>query len=243
MRLDIFERGVKFLGVLIEAKDVCKKYNENEQALYSVSTKIMENSFVTIVGPSGSGKSTLMNIISGLQKPTSGDVILEGKSIVNLSKNELADIRAKKFGHIFQEYNLMQNLTVKENIYMGKTNTEELNFDEIVETLGINKLLNKYPYEMSGGEQQRTSVARALIKKPKVIFCDEATGALDENNSKNVVSLLVDIKKRYGMTIVFVTHNLEIAKVSERIITMKNGIIFKDEINENPIDAQNMNWA
>ena len=231
------------MGVLIEAKDVCKKYNENEQALYSVSTKIMENSFVTIVGPSGSGKSTLMNIISGLQKPTSGDVILEGKSIVNLSKNELADIRAKKFGHIFQEYNLMQNLTVKENIYMGKTNTEELNFDEIVETLGINKLLNKYPYEMSGGEQQRTSVARALIKKPKVIFCDEATGALDENNSKNVVSLLVDIKKRYGMTIVFVTHNLEIAKVSERIITMKNGIIFKDEINENPIDAQNMNWA
>ena len=203
----------------------------------------MENSFVTIVGPSGSGKSTLMNIISGLQKPTSGDVILEGKSIVNLSKNELADIRAKKFGHIFQEYNLMQNLTVKENIYMGKTNTEELSFDEIVETLGINKLLNKYPYEMSGGEQQRTSVARALIKKPKVIFCDEATGALDENNSKNVVSLLVDIKKRYGMTIVFVTHNLEIAKVSERIITMKNGIIFKDEINENPIDAQNMNWA
>ena len=231
------------MGVLIEAKDVCKKYNENEQALYSVSTKIMENSFVTIVGPSGSGKSTLMNIISGLQKPTSGDVILEGKSIVNLSKNELADIRAKKFGHIFQEYNLMQNLTVKENIYMGKTNTEELSFDEIVETLGINKLLNKYPYEMSGGEQQRTSVARALIKKPKVIFCDEATGALDENNSKNVVSLLVDIKKRYGMTIVFVTHNLEIAKVSERIITMKNGIIFKDEINENPIDAQNMNWA
>ena len=187
------------MGVLIEAKDVCKKYNENEQALYSVSTKIMENSFVTIVGPSGSGKSTLMNIISGLQKPTSGDVILEGKSIVNLSKNELADIRAKKFGHIFQEYNLMQNLTVKENIYMGKTNTEELNFDEIVETLGINKLLNKYPYEMSGGEQQRTSVARALIKKPKVIFCDEATGALDENNSKNVVSLLVDIKKRYGI--------------------------------------------
>ena len=231
------------MGVLIEAKDVCKKYNENEQALYSVSTKIMENSFVTIVGPSGSGKSTLMNIISGLQKPTSGDVILEGKSIVNLSKNELADIRAKKFGHIFQEYNLMQNLTVKENIYMGKTNTEELSFDEIVETLGINKLLNKYPYEMSGGEQQRTSVARALIKKPKVIFCDEATGALDENNSKNVVSLLVDIKKRYGMTIVFVTHNLEIAKVSERIITMKNGIIFKDEINENTIDAQNMNWA
>ena len=154
----------------------------------------------------------------------------------------MADFRAFKIGHVFQEYNLMQNLTAKENIFMGKTSNDSLEFSELVRIMNIEHLLDKYPYEMSGGEQQRVAIARALIKKPKILFCDEATGALDEKNSKSVVALLLDIKKRFGMTIVFITHNLEIPKVSERVITMKNGLIYKDCINSSPIDAEDMNW-
>lgn len=228
---------------LIEVNDLYKKYNENEQILNGIDVSIEEKSFVTIVGPSGSGKSTLLNIISGLQKPSSGSVILDGDNIVDFSKNQMADLRATKIGHVFQEYNLMQNLTARENILMGMTGKESMDLDELIKILQIEDLLDKYPYEMSGGQQQRVAIARALIKKPKILFCDEATGALDEKNSKNVVSLLLQIKKHFGMTIVFITHNLEIAKVSERIITMKNGLIFKDEINANPIDVEDMRWA
>lgn len=228
---------------IIKVNDLYKKYNENEQILNGINVSIEENSFVTIVGPSGSGKSTLLNIISGLQKPSSGSVILDGDNIVDFSKNQMADLRATKIGHVFQEYNLMQNLTARENILMGKTGKESMDLDELIKILQIEDLLDKYPYEMSGGQQQRVAIARALIKKPQILFCDEATGALDEKNSKNVVALLLQIKKHFGMTIVFITHNLEIAKVSERIITMKNGLIFKDEVNANPIDVKDMRWA
>lgn len=229
--------------MLIEVKNLYKKYNENEQILNGVSLDIEENTFVTIVGPSGSGKSTLLNIISGLQKPSKGSVIIDGANIVDFSKNQLAYLRATKIGYVFQEYNLMQNLTAEENILMGKTNKECMELNEIASVLDIEHLLSKYPYEMSGGEQQRVAIARALIKKPKILFCDEATGALDEKNSKNVVALLLEVKKRFGMTIVFITHNLEIPKVSERMITMKNGQIFNDCINHNPINVEQMNWS
>lgn len=231
------------MTMLIEVKDLYKKYNENEQILNGINLFIKENTFVTIVGPSGSGKSTLLNIISGLQKPSKGTVSIDGENIVNFSKNQMADLRASKIGHVFQEYNLMQNLTAKENIFIGKTSKDSLELSELVNIMNIEHLLDKYPYEMSGGEQQRVAIARALIKKPKILFCDEATGALDEKNSKNVVALLLDIKKRFGMTIVFITHNLEISKVSERVITMKNGLIYKDCINSNPIRAEDMNWS
>lgn len=228
---------------LVETQNIIKRYNENEQVLNGINIKISENSFVTIVGPSGSGKSTLMNIISGLQSPSDGEVFVDSVNITNLSNNQLADFRAEKIGNVFQEYNLMQNLTGKENILLGKTSSQYLELKEISKFLNINNILNKFPYEMSGGEQQRVSIARALIKKPRILFCDEATGALDEANSKNVVKLLTEINKNYGMTIVFVTHNLEIAKVSERTITMNNGIVVNDEINSKRIDADEMKWA
>lgn len=229
--------------MLIEVKDLYKKYNENEQILNGVSLAIEENTFVTIVGPSGSGKSTLLSIISGLQMPSKGSVIINGENIVDFSKDQLAHLRATKIGYVFQEYNLMQNLTAEENIFMGKTNKDCMDINEIVRILNIEHLLSKYPYEMSGGEQQRVAIARALIKKPKILFCDEATGALDEKNSKNVIALLLEVKKRFGMTIVFITHNLEIPKVSERMITMKDGQIFNDCINHNPINVEQMNWS
>ncbi|RKJ30830.1 ABC transporter ATP-binding protein [bacterium 1XD42-8] len=230
------------MNYLIEVQNIVKRYNDKEQVLNGVDVCIYENTFVTIVGPSGSGKSTLMNIMSGLQRPTTGRVYVDGMNITQLNANQLADFRAEKIGNVFQEYNLMHNLTGKENIWMGKTGSEFLELNEIVEILNISKLLDKFPYEMSGGEQQRISIARALIKKPRMLFCDEATGALDEKNSKNVVELLTEIKKKYGMTIVFVTHNLEIAKVSERIITMKNGMIVNDKINKRQIHADEMKW-
>ena len=218
------------MNYLIEVQNIVKRYNDKEQVLNGVDVCIYENTFVTIVGPSGSGKSTLMNIMSGLQRPTTGRVYVDGTNITQLNANQLADFRAEKIGNVFQEYNLMHNLTGKENIWMGKTGSEFLELNEIVEILNISKLLDKFPYEMSGGEQQRISIARALIKKPRMLFCDEATGALDEK------------KKKYGMTIVFVTHNLEIAKVSERIITMKNGMIVNDKINKRQIHADEMKW-
>lgn len=231
------------MSIIIEAKNLTKRYNNKEQVLNDVSVSINSDMFITIVGPSGSGKSTLMNILSGLQKPTTGSVVFEEKDITKYNSNQLADYRYKNIGHIFQEYNLMSNLTAKENIYMGVTDKAQLDFNELINELNISHLMDKFPSEMSGGEQQRVSIARALIKNPKILFCDEATGALDEKNSKNVVSILCDIKKRYHTTIIFVTHNMEIAKASERIITMKNGRIYDDKINYNQIKAEEMVWA
>lgn len=231
------------MSIIIEAKNLTKRYNKKEQVLNDVSVSIDSNMFITIVGPSGSGKSTLMNILSGLQKPTTGSVIFDGKDITKYNSNQLADYRYNNIGHIFQEYNLMSNLTGKENIYMGVTDKPQLDFNELINQLSISHLMDKFPSEMSGGEQQRVSIARALIKNPKILFCDEATGALDEKNSKNVVSILCDIKERYNTTIIFVTHNMEIAKASERIITMKNGRIYDDKINHNQIKAEEMVWA
>lgn len=231
------------MSIIIEAKNLTKRYNVKEQVLNDVSVNIDSNMFITIVGPSGSGKSTLMNILSGLQKPNSGSVIYNGKDITKYNSTQLANYRYENIGHIFQEYNLMSNLTAKENIHMGITNKETLDFNELVEELNIAHLMNKFPSEMSGGEQQRVSIARALIKNPKILFCDEATGALDEKNSKNVVSILCHIKRKYQTTIIFVTHNMEIARASERIITMKNGKIYDDKINQNQITAEDMVWA
>lgn len=228
---------------IIKLERISKKFN-NQVVLKELSLEIIEGNFTAIVGPSGSGKSTLLNIMSGLSKPSSGRVFFEEDEITKYNENKLADLRRIKFGQVFQNYFLLSHLTIEENIKIGlNPNGDNYSFEEIVETLDIKSVLKKFPSSISGGQQQRAGIARAIIKKPRVLFCDEATGALDEENSRMAISLIHNIKEKYGITVVFITHNHEIAKTAERIITVTNGEIHKDIINSNQITAKEMNWV
>lgn len=220
-----------------------KKCFEREEVLRGINLEFYENTFTAILGPSGSGKSTLLNCLSGLLKPTEGRVFLENTEITKLPDRQLALIKRKDIGYIFQNYLLLSNLNVDENIRIGAPEQDRiLNIDRLAEILDIKDILKKFPSQISGGEQQRVAIARAVIKKPKFLFCDEATGALDEANSKKVVELLHSIKKTFGISIVFITHNSSIAKTADRIIIMKNGFVVSDEKNANPISASDMAW-
>lgn len=227
---------------ILKVENVTKDFDK-EKVLKGISLEVAANSFTAILGPSGSGKSTFLNVISGLMKPSSGKVIYENQVISAYKENELADWKRNEVGHIFQNYLLLENLTVEENIRIGiKANGEGFSFDRLVKILELEDLLDKYPTQISGGQQQRVAIARAIIKCPKILFCDEATGALDEANSKKVVELLHKVKKELGVTILFTTHNLEIAKTADRVITIRDGQIVKDIKNENPISASEMSW-
>lgn len=226
----------------ITVENVSKVYSNNEQVLKGISMEIEENTFNVLLGQSGSGKSTLLNIMSGLLHPTSGKTVIDDDNINQLSEKKLADIRRNKISNIYQDYMLLPELTVKENIELGKGKSN-LDLKEVTDALGITALLNKYPSQLSGGQRQRVSIARAIIKKPEVLFCDEATGALDEENSKQVVKVLHDVKNKYGITIVFATHNLKISMTADRVITVKDGKIAKDVINSNPYSPLDINWG
>jgi ABC-type antimicrobial peptide transport system, ATPase component len=232
------------MATILSAEKIVKRFHDNETVLNGVDLSISPNSFNVILGASGSGKTTLLNIMSGLLKPTSGKVFYNGSELTAFNPSQMADLKRNDIGHIFQSYLLLPNLTAGENIRIGMTTSREtsLPFDEITEMLGIGDILHKFPSQLSGGQQQRVSVARAIIKNPKVLFCDEATGALDEENSRRVIKLLNSIKQRYGVTVVFITHNLRIADTAERIITMKDGLVHHDRPNEDPISADEMSW-
>ena len=166
------------------------------------------------------------------------------QNISNASEKELARWRRNEISSIFQDYLLLRNLTVRENIEIGKSpDTDPIPIHQLTEILGIEDIMTKFPSQLSGGQQQRAAIARAVIKRPQILFCDEATGALDESNSKRVVGLLHDLKKKFGITVLFVTHNLQIAETADRIITVKDGRIHQDYRNENPIEADDMVWG
>ena len=234
--------------MLLRAEDITKVFHRNEKILKGVTLEIKEKSFTVMLGPSGSGKSTLLNVLSGMLKPTAGQVWFEGKSITQMKEKEVSKWKREAIGNIFQNYLLLDNLTVKENIEVGlredTKGAEEkgLSFNELVQFLEIENLLNKFPAELSGGQQQRVAIARAVIKKPRLLFCDEATGALDEANSKKVVALLHRLCQQYGITVLFVTHNSQIARTADRVITIKDGQIYKDITNTHPITADEMIW-
>lgn len=235
------------MKTIIKAEGIYKTFQDEEEILKGVQLEVEENTFTVILGPSGSGKSTLLNIMSGMLKPTAGRVWFRGEEVTSLRENDLAKWKRNHVGNIFQNYLLLENLTVRENIEIGKrqkpaADEENLNFDELVKMLQIEDLLDKFPGQLSGGQQQRVAIARAVIKKPEVLFCDEATGALDEENSKKVVGLLHELKKRYGITILFITHNHQISYTADRVITIKNGKISHDYVNESPIEAKDMVW-
>ena len=213
-------------------------------ALKDVNLTIEEGEFVVILGPSGSGKSTLLNVISGLDTVTSGEITFKGETLTNLDEEEMTAFRRKHLGFIFQQYNLLQNLNVYENIQIGSDiGTAPLDIAELLEKVGLEKARNKYPSQLSGGEQQRVSIVRSLAKNPDIIFCDEPTGSLDEENSKKILQLLQDLNEDYNKTVIVITHNLGIAEMADKVIKMNSGQITEVTLNNVKKNAQDISWG
>ena len=221
-----------------------KKKNEAEiVALKDASFKIKKGELVVILGPSGAGKSTLLNILGGMDRATRGTFLLNNKDVTKMNEKELAEYRRYDVGFVFQFYNLIPNLTVYENIQVCENLTSKsLNIDELLETLGMTEHKNKFPSELSGGQQQRCAIARALVKNPKILLCDEPTGALDSKTSKEILMLLEKVNKVYGTTMIIVTHNTTIKDMVHKVIKIKDGIICEDYNNEKIISAKDIEW-
>ncbi|MDD3392877.1 MAG: ABC transporter ATP-binding protein [Bacilli bacterium] len=232
---------------MIEIKDVSKLYKagkEMTKALDHVSLDVKKGEIIVILGPSGSGKTTLLNVTSGLDNITSGKILYEGNNIAKYSDHKKTSFRKKNLGFIFQTYNLLEHLNVYENVLVGSSlGKNNDNVTDIINTVGLEKHKHKYMHELSGGEQQRVSIARALAKRPKVMFCDEPTGALDEKTGKIVLETLIKINEEYQTTMVIVTHNPGIALIGDRIIKMNSGQIIEEIVNEKRTKPQDIPWG
>lgn len=231
---------------IVEFKGVSKIYTSGDhklKALDDVNISLDEGKFVVILGPSGAGKSTFLNLLGGLDSPSEGKIIVDGKDISTLSNDELADYRAKKVGFVFQFYNLVPTLTVHENVALVKEIAHDsLSATKMIEEVGLSDHLKNFPSELSGGEQQRVSIARALAKNPKILLCDEPTGALDSQTGVLVLKLLLKMAKSYGKTIIIVTHNQNIAKMADVVMHVKNGKVVSVSDQENPVSADDIDW-
>ncbi|WP_425437730.1 ABC transporter ATP-binding protein [Mesoplasma corruscae] len=235
---------------IIELKNVRKSYQTGDletPILKGIDIQLDKGDFIVILGPSGSGKTTFLNVISGLDKTTEGDVFVLGSNLSLLKDSHLTKFRRKNVGFIFQQYNLLTNLTSKENAEVGQNLANKkkkgMTIEEIFETIGMKEQINKYPHQMSGGQQQRVSIARALAKNPEILFADEPTGALDEEMGRKVLEILVKVNREQKTTIVVVTHNPNIAKIANTVIHIKNGLIDSLEKNSNPADPQSIDWS
>ena len=216
---------------LIELKDIYKIYHmgtEEVRANDGISLNVMKGEFVAIVGKSGSGKSTLMNIIGALDVPTSGSYLLGGEDVDQMSDDQLADIRNRQIGFIFQQYYLLPNMSVDKNVKMGADLANNKDYKNVIRAVGLGEKLHKYPSELSGGEQQRVSIARALAKRPRVLFLDEPTGALDSHSSQMLLSTIQSINEQLRATILMVTHDAFTASYANRILFLKDGEIFME---------------
>lgn len=230
---------------MIEVKDIIKSYGYGEsrfQVLQGISLEIKDGDFVVILGASGSGKSTFLNVISGLERPDSGKVFFDTTDITSLSDNELTAFRKENVGFIFQQYYLLPDMSVDKNVKMGADLAGNKDYKTVIEAVGLGEKLHKYPSELSGGEQQRVSVARALAKKPKVLFLDEPTGALDEQTGRQVLDYICKLKNQYGFTIIMVTHNLNIAEMAKTVVKMNSGKISDIYQNEVQKSAYEIGW-
>ena len=228
---------------LIEGKNIIKNYGK-QCILKNVNYSAKEGTFNVILGQSGSGKSTLLNILSGLMQPDAGIVMIKDRDIYH-NVESLLEVRRKYASNIFQDYLLLPDLNVMENIKLGEIGKkhDEGYFMEVLEELKIENLLSYFPDELSGGQKQRVAIARALMKKPSIVFCDEATGALDEENSKIVVSILHKIKKDLNATIIFTTHNNKIGKTADRVTVIRDGEIYEEIWNDTPLTPEDMEWG
>ena len=233
-------------NILLKISDLIKIYCSGESDFYAlrkINLDILEGEFCVVLGPSGSGKSTLMNIVSGIDTATSGSVTIMGTTITGLKDNALTEFRRENIGIVFQFYNLIPSLTIKENVEVASHIAKNpLGIDEVLGGVGILDQKNKFPSKLSGGQQQRVAIARAIVKNAKLLICDEPTGALDFENSIEVLKLLRDINKHYNTTVLLVTHNSEIAKMADRIVMLKNGEITKNEQNLQILSADQLEW-
>ena len=229
----------------VEIKDVVKEYKTGEitiKAADGMNFSFEKGEFVVIVGPSGAGKTTVLNILGGMDKLTSGNVIVDGKDISRYSNRELTTYRRHDIGFVFQFYNLVQNLTALENVELaGQICKNPLDAKKVLESVGLKERMKNFPAQLSGGEQQRVSIARAIAKNPKLLLADEPTGALDYQTGKAILKLLQDTCKK-GMTVVVITHNQAIAPMANRIIKIKNGKVSHMTINENPLPVEKIEW-
>ena len=230
----------------IEFKNVNKNYKMGEitiKALDNTNFQIEKGELVVIVGPSGAGKTTTLNILGGMDTATSGDVLVDGKNIATLKGKNLIKYRREDIGFVFQFYNLVPNLTAKENVELAtQICNDSLDVDSVIEKVGLENRKNNFPSQLSGGEQQRVAIARAIAKNPKLLLCDEPTGALDYKTGKQILKLLENTCRKEKMTVIIITHNTAIAPMADKVIHFKNGTAESIEINENPMPIENIEW-
>lgn len=226
---------------MIELKEVRKSYGTNE-ILKGIDLQIADQDYLVILGASGSGKSTLLNILSGLEKPDQGEVLYDGENIASLSESQLTKFRKEQVAFIFQQYYLLQELTVEQNVKMGAHLANNQDYLPVLEAMGLRDRLHQYPSELSGGEQQRVAIARALAKKPRVLFLDEPTGALDEATGRQILSYVAQMKEELGFTLVMVTHNEHIAQLAKTVVKINSGKIQEILVNEEPKSVEEIGW-
>lgn len=230
----------------IEFKNVCKEYKMGEvtiKALNNTNFSVEKGELVVIVGPSGAGKTSALNILGGMDTATSGKVVVDGKDITNLKNKDLIKYRRNDIGFVFQFYNLVQNLTAQENVELAtEICKNSLNPTEVLKKVGLKDRLNNFPSQLSGGEQQRVAIARAIAKNPKLLLCDEPTGALDYNTGKAILKLLQRTCREMGMTVIIITHNSAITPMGDKVIKVKNGMIESITENENPVPIERIEW-
>ncbi len=230
----------------IEFKNIVKEYQMGEikiKALDNTNFEIEKGELVVIVGPSGAGKTTTLNILGGMDKATSGEVFVDGKEITKLKNKQLIEYRRNDIGFVFQFYNLVQNLTAKENVELAtQICSDALDVNEILEKVGLGDRKDNFPAQLSGGEQQRVAIARAIAKNPKLLLCDEPTGALDYKTGKSILKLLQEMARKEKMTVAIITHNGAIAPMADKVIHFKNGTAERIEINKNPISIDEIEW-
>ncbi len=238
-----YERKV---AMFIEISDIKKSYGAGDSkvdVLKGISFGVEKGEFCVLLGPSGSGKSTLLNIIGGIDDADSGFISINGEKIENMKEKALTDYRRRHLGYIFQMYNLIPNLNIKENVETGAYLSDNpLDVDDILKTLGLYEHRHKLPSQLSGGQQQRCSIGRAIVKNPDILLCDEPTGALDYNTSKEILKLIETVNQKYNTTIIMVTHNEAIKDMADKVVKLRDGMIRKVVVNEHKLTADELDW-
>ena len=232
---------------LFRFQNVCKQYVSGDiktTALKDVNLEVKKGEFVVILGPSGSGKSTLLHVSGGLDQVNDGTILVSGQEITKMRSSQLTDFRRKELGFIFQQYNLMPNMTVFENVEVGaRLSDNPLDVNNVLKEVMLDDLFHQFPYQLSGGQQQRVAIARAIAKNPSILFCDEPTGALDEDTGKTVLEILQRINEEFQTTIFLITHNLGIAEIADKVVRMKSGEIVEVKQNSHKKRACEVSWA
>ena len=232
--------------MFLEIKQIKKSFGMGDsriEVLKGIDLEIERGEFCVLLGPSGSGKSTLLNIIGGIDGADSGSITIDGERIEDMTEKKLSLYRRKHLGYIFQMYNLIPNLTVRENIEVGAYLSDKpLDVDELLHTLGIYEHQRKLPNQLSGGQQQRTAIGRAIVKNPDILLCDEPTGALDYNTSKDILRLIETVNQKYGNTVVMVTHNDAIKDMADHVVRIRDGMVRKNYLNDHKVTAQDLDW-